>query len=651
MSSKILFVFTSANKTLTGTQTGWYLPEAAHPYYILAPHFTIDFAAPAGPNPPLDQGSVEAFKEDKDSVKFLDDDAVKSKLASAKKLTEVNVSDYVAVFYPGGHGPVLDLPEDPVNVKLVSDFYQAGKIVSAVCHGPAALVGALIEQNHSTRTLIAGGSATATTMSDDAPSPIAILSDDELMHIFNACYPTHIQPRHFLDNSDDKEYSRDTVKTLFSLTHVCRFWRKIAVDFMPHLWSIINISDPETSIAIPHLDQVDLFLRRSDALPLHIRIFDEGSTGKIYALLSLLIPHRARCRTLRIESGTHIHDLSIFEGMDFDVLEAVNIRLTGQRTPLHLAAFRSPNLRHIIWSYPIHGINDLYLPPQGITCLVMDKPYPVRDLVFILGACRQLIEVTCLVDDDIDDAHLHRPRIVLQHLRKLDVMFECESLPFCDTLTLPALTHFKMKYFYYEHPPPLQSLTNLLVRSQCKLDQFELIVTAKEPDSLLSAAFRLPAMQSVKMLHINCTVIPDLLVPTLATCIPKLQELRVEYDSFMTERALQKTFARMVLARYLHSVSGDTERTKRIRDVDPDDFGAVADILAGHGTRLDRRDMVSSQFEWAFYSCSNLPAHTGDLDELVTASEVWWKDVVSSDNMGMRYDHPLVERAYSFLGQ
>ncbi|KAL0949773.1 hypothetical protein HGRIS_009812 [Hohenbuehelia grisea] len=157
MSSKILFVFTSANKTLTGTQTGWYLPEAAHPYYILAPHFTIDFAAPAGPNPPLDQGSVEAFKEDKDSVKFLNDDAVKSKLASAKKLTEVNVSDYVAVFYPGGHGPVLDLPEDPVNVKLVSDFYQAGKIVSAVCHGPAALVGGV---DASGKSIFAGKSFT-----------------------------------------------------------------------------------------------------------------------------------------------------------------------------------------------------------------------------------------------------------------------------------------------------------------------------------------------------------------------------------------------------------------------------------------------------------------------------------------------------------
>ncbi|KAF9006433.1 ThiJ/PfpI [Cyathus striatus] len=139
----VLFVYTSAEKTLTGAATGWYLPEAAHPYYILAPHATIDFAAPKGPNPPLDQSSVEAFAKDEDSVKFLNDETVKSKLASAKKLSEINVKDYDAIFYVGGHGPVLDLASDPVNAKLASDFWQAGKIVSAVCHGPAALTQAV----------------------------------------------------------------------------------------------------------------------------------------------------------------------------------------------------------------------------------------------------------------------------------------------------------------------------------------------------------------------------------------------------------------------------------------------------------------------------------------------------------------------------
>ncbi|RXW25226.1 hypothetical protein EST38_g570 [Candolleomyces aberdarensis] len=136
----VLFVFTSADKTLTGAPTGWFLPEAAHPYYVLAPHANIDFAAPAGPNPPLDDVSIQMFKDDEGSVKFLNDEIVKQKLANAKKLSDVKVEDYDAIFYVGGHGPVIDLASDPVNANLVNEFWNSNKIVSAVCHGPAALV-------------------------------------------------------------------------------------------------------------------------------------------------------------------------------------------------------------------------------------------------------------------------------------------------------------------------------------------------------------------------------------------------------------------------------------------------------------------------------------------------------------------------------
>ncbi|KAJ3477883.1 hypothetical protein NLI96_g10160 [Meripilus lineatus] len=141
MSPRVLFVFTSANTNLLGGQTGWYLPEAAHPYWVLEPHADIDFASPDGPNPPIDEGSVKTFTDD-ESVKFLNSDAIKAKFASAKKLSEVNAKDYDAIFYVGGHGPVLDLASDPVNAKLASEFFRAGKVTSAVCHGPAALVGA-----------------------------------------------------------------------------------------------------------------------------------------------------------------------------------------------------------------------------------------------------------------------------------------------------------------------------------------------------------------------------------------------------------------------------------------------------------------------------------------------------------------------------
>jgi len=139
--TRILIIFTSADKALDGGQTGWYLPEAAHPYYVFKKEkYDIDFASPKGANPPIDEGSVEAFKADDESVQFLADPEVKEKFAAAKKLSDVKVADYDVIFYVGGHGPVIDLPFDAANAKFSSEFYQTGKITAAVCHGPAVFL-------------------------------------------------------------------------------------------------------------------------------------------------------------------------------------------------------------------------------------------------------------------------------------------------------------------------------------------------------------------------------------------------------------------------------------------------------------------------------------------------------------------------------
>lgn len=98
---KVLFVFTSCSKTLVGGETGWYLPEAAHPYYALVGHHHIDFASPDGPNPPLDPNSKKMFT-DKESVQFLEDPTVQEKFDTALRLRDVNANDYDAIFYVGG---------------------------------------------------------------------------------------------------------------------------------------------------------------------------------------------------------------------------------------------------------------------------------------------------------------------------------------------------------------------------------------------------------------------------------------------------------------------------------------------------------------------------------------------------------------------
>ena len=50
--------------------------------------------------------------------------------------SSVRAEDYDAVFYPGGHGPLWDLAEDPNSIALIEALHQAGKPVAAVCHAP-----------------------------------------------------------------------------------------------------------------------------------------------------------------------------------------------------------------------------------------------------------------------------------------------------------------------------------------------------------------------------------------------------------------------------------------------------------------------------------------------------------------------------------
>jgi putative intracellular protease/amidase len=88
----------------TGKPTGWYLPEFAHPYYKIEGKAEITVVSPKGGKAPLDPSSVEMFKEDAESKKFLNE---KSALwENTEKLSDYlgKASQFDAVFYVGGHG-------------------------------------------------------------------------------------------------------------------------------------------------------------------------------------------------------------------------------------------------------------------------------------------------------------------------------------------------------------------------------------------------------------------------------------------------------------------------------------------------------------------------------------------------------------------
>jgi len=127
----------------SGAQTGFYLPEAAHPWEVFREAgYPVALASPAGGFAPIDPKSFQlddaaskAFWE-----KFGTEKNGRNGVAETVKLATVDPAAYSAVFYAGGHGAMWDFPDDEGVKKITAAIYEQGGAVGAVCHGPAALV-------------------------------------------------------------------------------------------------------------------------------------------------------------------------------------------------------------------------------------------------------------------------------------------------------------------------------------------------------------------------------------------------------------------------------------------------------------------------------------------------------------------------------
>lgn len=137
MKKKILFVVSSTN--IIGPKkrhTGNLLPEVAHPYETFKKEgYDIDVYSVKGGDAPIELVDLE----DPTNQAFLKGDGP-DKFKNSGKVEDVSIAGYDAVFVPGGLAPLADLPDNPTVQKILSSMYDAGKVVSAVCHGPVCLI-------------------------------------------------------------------------------------------------------------------------------------------------------------------------------------------------------------------------------------------------------------------------------------------------------------------------------------------------------------------------------------------------------------------------------------------------------------------------------------------------------------------------------
>lgn len=128
----------------TGTPTGYFLSEVAHPWHVFTEAgYSVEFASPLGGFAPMDPKSFDL--EDPINKTFWHNLNAVQGLVHTQALAKLNPLDYSAIFFAGGHGTMWDFPKSKAVRKSIAKHYKSGGIIGAVCHGPAALVNVVVD--------------------------------------------------------------------------------------------------------------------------------------------------------------------------------------------------------------------------------------------------------------------------------------------------------------------------------------------------------------------------------------------------------------------------------------------------------------------------------------------------------------------------
>jgi putative intracellular protease/amidase/catechol 2,3-dioxygenase-like lactoylglutathione lyase family enzyme len=182
---KILLVLTSHDQLgNTGRKTGFWLEEFAAPFFVFRDAgVELTLASPKGGQPPIDPKSDLPENQTDAMTRFKKDKTAQEALANTVKLSSVKSEDFDTVFYPGGHGPMWDLAEDPVSIALLESFYNSGKPIALVCHSP----GVLRHVTYKGQPLVKGKRVTGFTNGEEEEVQLThvvpFLVEDELLRL------------------------------------------------------------------------------------------------------------------------------------------------------------------------------------------------------------------------------------------------------------------------------------------------------------------------------------------------------------------------------------------------------------------------------------------------------------------------------------
>jgi putative intracellular protease/amidase len=167
----LLMVLTSHEEFgVTGYQTGTWLECFATAYYVfMEVGADLTLASPKGGPAPVDPRSIAYGAAAPSIERFRMDQVARTALSDTLRLEQIDIRDFDAAYFPGGHGALWDLATDSNCERITLGLLAAGKPLALCAHGPAALLNLC---DSSGRPLVRGVSLTCFSNSEESASKL-----------------------------------------------------------------------------------------------------------------------------------------------------------------------------------------------------------------------------------------------------------------------------------------------------------------------------------------------------------------------------------------------------------------------------------------------------------------------------------------------
>ncbi|NMH96964.1 type 1 glutamine amidotransferase domain-containing protein [Pseudonocardia acidicola] len=179
--ARILMVLSGSDhwtlKDGTRHATGYWAEEFAVPHRMFREAgLDVQVSTPGGVRPIVDPVSLSPERNGGDEQKVMELrqylESIDGELARPLPLEEAaaRAGDHDAVFIPGGHAPMEDLPTNAALGSILTDLWNSSRLIVALCHGPAGLLSANREDGS---WLFAGSRLTAFTDEEERQGGLA----------------------------------------------------------------------------------------------------------------------------------------------------------------------------------------------------------------------------------------------------------------------------------------------------------------------------------------------------------------------------------------------------------------------------------------------------------------------------------------------